>query len=388
MKTVSKFGGKFMSLRRIITVIVLAVTIASCDLIAPRSQIEVVDKADTTRNGVIHKSKNGLPDLTATGNFNNLDESFSIDKDATINVFAVGEGADYSTNTSLIKSYDNDCVEVYFDLLNNKYPTFDANGDDRQYRIVWKLLSVDGINNKNDGVIVKQRDPDSTHYIMYIAFPWKTLGFIEPTLKRELGLDVAIDDNDNETRKALYGWNSKSDIGWKNTSVYGTLILGNNNISNGNKAISINMPALTKETFFNDAVWQKTPQYNFKNIFNGYVLDSKDLSGYFQSAWNNDYLFVKVTVEDNVKRYAQTMFDYGSIETADSKPVWTMTMSQTKNAGGALKNRISDTSIFLKKGNYKLRYVTDESHGPGYWDDAPPKGNFYGIKLSPGDVRN
>jgi|GEM_PF-5467603 len=77
--------------------------------------------------------------------------------------------------------------------------------------------------------------------------------------------------------------------------------------------------ALTKGNYFSDAEWTNTPRYYLKNVINGSVSNDRDFSGFFQSMWNAEYLFLKVTVQDNIKRYAQAMFDYSWIETDSGK---------------------------------------------------------------------
>jgi hypothetical protein len=114
----------------------------------------------------------------------------------------------------------------------------------------------------------------------------------------------------------------------------------------------------------------------------GYVDNNEDLSGYYRSMWDKDNLYLLVNVQDNIKNYAQAMFDFGWIENQKGDVVWRMEMNKTKNAGGAMKNRMCDTIILIKKGQYKLRYATDESHSPKSWDAAEPIAPFYGIKLS------
>jgi hypothetical protein len=67
------------------------------------------------------------------------------------------------------------------------------------------------------------------------------------------------------------------------------------------------------------------------------------------------------------------MFDYGSIENARTgKTVWKMTYDKTERAGGAQKNRVADETVTLARGEYILRYTSDDSHSYDDWNDAPP----------------
>ncbi|MBI1803728.1 MAG: hypothetical protein HYR77_04580 [Ignavibacteria bacterium] len=77
------------------------------------------------------------------------------------------------------------------------------------------------------------------------------------------------------------------------------------------------------------------------------------------------------------------MYDYGSIERASNGTVvWQMTYSMTFHAGGARKNRMVNTTILLDKGEYKLHYVSDDSHSFGDWNSDPPDDpTMWGITL-------
>lgn len=75
------------------------------------------------------------------------------------------------------------------------------------------------------------------------------------------------------------------------------------------------------------------------------------------------------------------LHDRGWIEDETGNTVWQMTNYHTRHAGGADKNRLVDTAIYLPKGKYALRYVTDESHSWDNWDDKAPETPFYGILI-------
>ncbi len=76
------------------------------------------------------------------------------------------------------------------------------------------------------------------------------------------------------------------------------------------------------------------------------------------------------------------LFDYGWIESAETgKAVWEMKATEAIHAGGAAKNRKTDTIITLPAGAYKLRYKSDDSHSFDNWNSLPPDINFWGIAL-------
>jgi hypothetical protein len=77
------------------------------------------------------------------------------------------------------------------------------------------------------------------------------------------------------------------------------------------------------------------------------------------------------------------MSDYAYIKNADTgKRVWSMHSDETEHAGGARKNRMSNDTIYLKKGKYKVYFRTDGSHSFGDWNAAPPTDQYnYGVTV-------
>lgn len=77
------------------------------------------------------------------------------------------------------------------------------------------------------------------------------------------------------------------------------------------------------------------------------------------------------------------MVDYGWIENASTGAVvWEMTYSMTFHAGGGRKNRMVNTTMLLDKGEYRLRYVSDDSHSYNDWNTDPPDDpTMWGITL-------
>ncbi len=77
------------------------------------------------------------------------------------------------------------------------------------------------------------------------------------------------------------------------------------------------------------------------------------------------------------------MYDYGWIENVQTRDiVWEMTYRKTSSAGGADKNRIADTQIYLDAGTYRLHYVSDGSHSFGNWNATKPRNpQYWGISV-------
>jgi hypothetical protein len=77
------------------------------------------------------------------------------------------------------------------------------------------------------------------------------------------------------------------------------------------------------------------------------------------------------------------MYDYGWIEDARTgSVVWEMTYSMTFHAGGGRKNRSVNTSVLLDKGEYRVHWVSDDSHSYADWNTEPPEDEqYWGITL-------
>jgi hypothetical protein len=84
------------------------------------------------------------------------------------------------------------------------------------------------------------------------------------------------------------------------------------------------------------------------------------------------------------------MVDYGWIEDARSgNVVWEMTYGMTFHAGGGRKNRMVNMTFLLDKGEYVLRYRSDDSHSFDSWNvDPPDDPAYWGITVFREDVAN
>jgi hypothetical protein len=99
--------------------------------------------------------------------------------------------------------------------------------------------------------------------------------------------------------------------------------------------------------------------------------------------------------DTNVRIYAigegdwDEMYDYAWIENYNTgRTVWKMKYKDTRRAGGAMKNRLFDGTIFLPAGNYIAHYRTDDSHAFGSWnDDEPRDRSNWGITIYTYDRR-
>ena len=80
---------------------------------------------------------------------------------------------------------------------------------------------------------------------------------------------------------------------------------------------------------------------------------------------------------------ANGMLDYGWLQNVGSDTIWSqLDYQKSFYLSGDYKNRITIGLITLKEGNYKLRYLSDDSHSYGKWNaDAPIDSSLWGIQV-------
>jgi len=126
------------------------------------------------------------------------------------------------TNNAGTDYYNDDAVEVFFDIGNNKASTYGAN--DFQYTFRWNDNTVYEKNNKTTGVTVGKVD-NSTGYVMVMRFPWSTLTGT-PAINQLVGFEIQLnDDDDGGGRDGKMAWAASVDQAWTNPSYMGTVIL-------------------------------------------------------------------------------------------------------------------------------------------------------------------
>lgn len=117
--------------------------------------------------------------------------------------------------------WDNDGVEIFIDMGNDKNSSYGAN--DFQFAFLYNSASViEYKHNATAGVsfayVVK-----AGGYIMEIRIPWSTLGGA-PADGELIGFDVHVNDDDGGgTRDGKIAWNDAIDIAYFNPSGFGTV---------------------------------------------------------------------------------------------------------------------------------------------------------------------
>jgi hypothetical protein len=121
--------------------------------------------------------------------------------------------------------YDDDGVEVYVDINNDKATTYGAN--DVQYTFGWNDGTTVGVlpSGRATTGITYAAVARTGGYIVEARIPWTTLKGT-PAIGQLVGMDFMInDDDDGGTRDGKLAWNASEDDAWENPSLFGTAVL-------------------------------------------------------------------------------------------------------------------------------------------------------------------
>ena len=109
------------------------------------------------------------------------------------------------------------------------------------------------------------------------------------------------------------------------------------------------------------------------------VGDSQNLKKEFNLQKQTDVMIVSVGEGEA----SPGMMDYGWLQDSNLDTIWIDNdYAKSFYVGGAYKNRIHIGILSLKKGNYTLRYISDEGHSYGKWNADPPiDSTLWGIQV-------
>lgn len=117
--------------------------------------------------------------------------------------------------------YEDDGVEVYVDINNDKSQTYGAN--DAQYTFAWDNGTTVGVlpEGRSTTAITYSVVAKTGGYIVEARIPWSTMQG-NPSINQYMGIDFMInDDDDTGSRDSKLSWNSATDNAWENPSLFG-----------------------------------------------------------------------------------------------------------------------------------------------------------------------
>ena len=128
------------------------------------------------------------------------------------------------------EAYQQDSLEVFIDENNAKTESYDD--DDKQYRINYE--NEHSFNGKKclEENVRSAAKVTGDGYVIEAAFKWTD---IKPKKGDRIGLEFQINDADaSGTRIGTLSWNDETGMGWSKSSVYGTIELTAEEVSDDN----------------------------------------------------------------------------------------------------------------------------------------------------------
>lgn len=220
--------------------------------------------------------------------------------DAT-GIFVLVEIQDDILVNDITQYFNNDMVEVYFDMDNSKNILKPGSSwnvtsyDDNDFQF-HHVIDVAGVNGGPDGAdVTLAYDLSQTGvYVLEFHFSWTDLGLTEALAEgAEIGFDITVGDNDEGNNRDSYlGWNTPTGEVYHDASLFGTLTLLSGNVTEVPSGIVIDGKP--------DPVWHNMPSYKIDRVIQGGEnINENDFSGSFKTFWNEEGIYVWALVVDD-----------------------------------------------------------------------------------------
>ncbi|MFN8416895.1 MAG: glycosyl hydrolase family 8 [Cytophagaceae bacterium] len=157
---------------------------------------------------------------TAPSSSSDLSASYKALWDNTYVYVLVDVNDNTLVNNSGTDVYNDDAVEVFFDIGNSKGTTYGTN--DVQYTFRWNDATVTANNSRPTTGITFSMVAKTGGYVLEARIPWSTLSGT-PAVNQLVGFEVEVnDDDDGGNRDHKLAWNATVDDTWQNPSYMGT----------------------------------------------------------------------------------------------------------------------------------------------------------------------
>ena len=146
------------------------------------------------------------------------------------NLYVYATVKDPVLNKDSGEAYQQDSLEVFIDENNAKTESYDD--DDKQYRI--NYVNEHSFNGKKclEENVRSAAKETGDGYVIEAAFKWTD---IKPKKGDRIGLEFQINDADaSGARIGTLSWNDETGMGWSKSSVYGTIELTADEVSDDN----------------------------------------------------------------------------------------------------------------------------------------------------------
>ncbi len=192
------------------------------------------------------------------------------------NLYVFVDVNDETLNRDSSGNWNDDSVEVFVDIHNDKATSYVAGADDYQYRFNWERDKPGSVGADHGDVtgIDFRVVTTANGYAVEAAMPW-TLLFQDkggPSIGDFMGFEVQINDDDNGgDRDNQLDWFSTGNNAWSNPSTIGTVTL-----APGNAPIAVDPKPADKATDVSrEAVlsWTPGPFAGKHDVYFGTVFD-------------------------------------------------------------------------------------------------------------------
>ncbi len=379
------------------------------------------------------------------GDSENLRKGFSLSADTKVNVFAIGEGvkSEYYDFGYIYDVINNKKVWMFnrsdahhagggrknieqtaeITLPKGSYEVYYKSDDSHSFD-EWNVLPPN--DPQYWGIVVSVADKaDKKNVIPFrkndITKPLVDLTRVESDELVSQGFNVTkntklriICVGEGRKKMADYGWIENADtrdVIWKMNFRSSQYAGGSSKNRISDETIEFNagnyVAYFITDDSHNFSDWNDTPPFeedkwgisiwptnehskNYVKLFNTNNYRSKNLISEITKVSDSENLrrIFKLNKTTNVRVIAigegsgKELVDYAWIADKNNSTVWKMVYEETSYAGGAKKNRIYDSVISLKAGEYILHYTTDDSHSFCDWNAPPPyKSQMYGVTL-------
>ena len=141
------------------------------------------------------------------------------------NLYLLVEVTDETLVNDSDETYDDDGVEIYLDINNDKATSYGL--DD--YQIIFRYGDSDiAVNPSGRSIpgIARAESTTNNGYLMELALPWEALGEDNPQVGTQVGLDVhAADDDDGGSRDTKISWSALQDRSFTDPTTFGIGVL-------------------------------------------------------------------------------------------------------------------------------------------------------------------
>jgi hypothetical protein len=148
-------------------------------------------------------------------------------------LYLMADVKDESKKNDSQNAYEDDAVEFYIDINNDKATSYGTN--DFQYTFGWNDGTNVGVLPSGGPVTGISYSVVNTNggYLVEARIPWTTIKG-KPSADQLVGIDFMInDDDDGSGRDAKLSWNSATDNAYKDASLFGTAKLTSEEVITG-----------------------------------------------------------------------------------------------------------------------------------------------------------